>query len=108
MAALLTRAEELKTIKPNQARYLWSQMSKAGYKTREPIELDISGEQPRLLHELIEAHQNELGYTIEDLRMLLLLNDDELWKFYLRDPILPRPRLKLMDFPNPERKVADN
>ncbi len=108
MSALLTRAEKLKTIKPNQARYLWAQMSKAGYKTREPIELDVSGELPRLLHELIEAHQKELGYTVEDLRMLLPLNDDELWKFYLQDPTLPQPHLKLMSFANPERKTVDN
>lgn len=108
MAALLKRAEELNTIKPNQARYLWSQMSKAGYKTREPIELDVSGEQPRLLHELIETHQKELEYSEDDLRMLLPLNDEELWAFYLQDPLHPRPHLKVMNFPNPKRKVAEN
>lgn len=96
MAALLKRAEELGTIQPNQARYLWAQMAKAGYKTREPAELDIMGEQPRLLHELVEAHQKELGYSEEDLRVLLPLNDDELEKFYLHDPAQPRPRLKIV------------
>ncbi len=109
MAALLKRAEELHTLSPNQARYLWSQMSKAGYKTREPIELDVSGEQPRLLHELIESHQKELEYTVEDLRQLIPLNDEELWKFYLQDPLLSRPYLKVMkSFPNPQRKAAEN
>jgi Zn-dependent peptidase ImmA (M78 family)/DNA-binding XRE family transcriptional regulator len=107
MAALLKRAVELNTIKPNQARYLWAQMAKAGYKTREPIELDVSGEQPHLLYELTEAHQKELEYSVEDVRMLIPLNDDELWKFYLQDPSHPRPRLKLIDFSNSERKIAD-
>ena len=96
MAALLKRAEELGTIQPNQARYLWAQMAKAGYKTREPAELDVTGEQPRLLRELVETHQKELGYSKEDLRMLLPLNDDELEKFYLHDPAQPRPRLRIV------------
>jgi Zn-dependent peptidase ImmA (M78 family)/DNA-binding XRE family transcriptional regulator len=96
MSALLKRSEELQAIKPNQARYLWSQMAKAGYKTREPIELDISGEQPHLLRELIEAHQKELGYSLDDLRILLPLNEDELWAYYLEDPSHPRPRLRLV------------
>lgn len=108
MAALLKRAEELNTITPNQARYLWSQMSRAGYKTREPIELDVAGEQPYLLHEIIETHQTELGYSVEDLRKLIPLNDDELWKFYLQDPLHPHPHLKVMGFPNPKQRVADN
>jgi len=108
MAALLKRAEELNTITSNQARYLWSQMSKAGYKTREPIELDVSGEQPYLLHELIETHRTELGYSIEDIRKLVPLSDDELWEFYLQDPLHPRLTLKVMDFPLQKRKKADN
>jgi len=107
MAALLKRADELETIKPNQVRYLWAQMSKAGYKTNEPIELDVSGERPHLLYELIEAHQNDLGYTIEDLRMLIPLNDDELWKFYLQDPTNPRPHLKMMNFSRLGQKIVD-
>ncbi len=108
MAALLKRAEGIHTISSNQARYLWSQMSRAGYKSREPIELDVSGEQPCLLHEMVETHRTELGYSIEDIRRLIPLNDDELWKFYLQDPLHLHPHLKVMDFPNPKRKVADD
>ncbi len=109
MAAILKRAEELHTITSNQARYLWSQMSKAGYKKREPIELDVSGEQASLLHELIETHRKELEYSEEDLRMLIPLNDEELWKFYLQDPLHPRPHLKVVkNVPNPQRRIAEN
>lgn len=112
MNALIKRAEELKAIKENQARYLWSQMSKAGYKTREPIELDVPDEKPRLMREVIEAYQKELGYTIDDLRELLPLNDDELWNFYLEDKSRSRPRLRLVSSDNPsddlKRKFADN
>ena len=108
MAALVMCAEELNTLKPNQIRYLRMQMSKAGYKTREPIELDVSGEQPYLLYELIQAHQKELGYTVEDLRRLIPLNDDELWKYYLQDPTRPRPHLKVMQFTRPEHTTTDS
>jgi Zn-dependent peptidase ImmA (M78 family) len=85
MAALLMRAEELKAITPNQARYLWTQMGKAGYRTREPIELDVAGEQPSLLHELIETYETEFQYSEEDFRAILPFNNAELHEFYLRD-----------------------
>lgn len=95
MASLLTRAKELEMITPNRARYLWTQMSKAGYRKREPVELDVTGEVPRLFYEVIEAHQTELGYSVEDLRTLLPLNDDELGDC-LQDPLRPRPKLRLI------------
>lgn len=93
MAALLKRAEDLNAISPNRARYLWTQMSRAGYKTREPIELDVTGEKPQLLHEIIEAHTNELGYSEEDLQEILALNLDELEQQYLQDPSQPYLRV---------------
>jgi hypothetical protein len=55
MAALLMSAQRLGVISTNQARYLWMQMAKLSYKTREPVELDIKGEQPNLLKNLIDA-----------------------------------------------------
>jgi Zn-dependent peptidase ImmA (M78 family)/transcriptional regulator with XRE-family HTH domain len=84
MAALLKRAQDLGSITPNRARYLWAQMAKAGYKTREPIELDVTGESPRFVHELIALYRKELGYSLADLGVILPLDDDELWEFYLQ------------------------
>ena len=94
MAALLMRAQDLATITPNQARYLWMQMAKAGYRTREPVELDITGEQPRLLRELVGIHMNNLGYTENDLGRILPLNESELRAWYLDDE--SHPSLKLV------------
>jgi Zn-dependent peptidase ImmA (M78 family) len=96
MAALLARAESLSTITPNQARYLWSQIAKAGYKTREPAELDVRGEEPRLIHELIETFQNELDYSKDDLQSILPLCDEELYSFYLQNDAHPKPLLRLV------------
>lgn len=93
MSALLMRAEDLGVITPNRARYLWTQMGKAGYKVREPIELDVRGEQPQLLHELVETHLNDLGYSKADMQEILALNEDELRTQYLQDPSQPPLRL---------------
>lgn len=93
MAALLMRAQELGTFTPNQARYLWSQMAKAGYRTREPVELDVTGEEPRLLHELVTTHVDKLGYTETDLAKILPLNAEELHSWYLSGEIPPSLRL---------------
>lgn len=89
MAAILMRAKTLKLITENRYRYLWSQMSNAGYRTREPAELDVDGEQPSLLQEIIETHINELGYSTSDLGRILALNDRELWSHYLQDQNQP-------------------
>ena len=96
MAALLKRAESLNSVSPNQARYLWVQISKAGYKTREPAELDVEGEHPHLIDEMIGTFQNELGYSQEDFQEILPLFDEELFDFYLQDHNRPQPRLRLV------------
>jgi Zn-dependent peptidase ImmA (M78 family)/DNA-binding XRE family transcriptional regulator len=84
MAAILMRARTLDVISESRYRYLWTQMANAGYKTREPAELDVIGEQPSLLNEIIETYLKELGYTTEDLARILPLNDRELWSQYLQ------------------------
>jgi len=93
MAALLKRAGDLGTITPNQARYLWAQMARAGYKTREPVELDVTGEKPQLLHDLVATHREELGYSLDDLREILPLNEEELRSWYLADSAQPPLRI---------------
>ncbi len=94
MAALLKRAEDLGTITTYRARQLWSQMSTAGYKRHEPVELDPGGERPSLLKELIEAHRKELGYSTSDLGEMLALYEDEVESIYLQDGT--RTKLKLL------------
>jgi len=67
MAALLYRATDLKMVSERTARFLWMQMGKAGYRRREPPELDIETEEPRLLQELFRFHLEDLGYSLEQL-----------------------------------------
>lgn len=84
MAMQLKRAEDLQTITHNQARYMWTQLSQAGYKTREPVELDVDGEEPSLVQELIQAHREDLRYSDADLAELLALTEDEFAVIYLQ------------------------
>ncbi len=82
MAALLMRARDLNKVTERKERYLWSQMTSAGFKTREPAELDVAPEQPRLLREIIQVHQDELGYGAAELSELIALYDDEARELY--------------------------
>ncbi len=83
MGALLHRAGDLGKVTESQARILWMQMSKAGYRTREPVELEIPQEKPSLLQELISLHLEELKYTVSELSCLLALNEQEFRGIYL-------------------------
>jgi Zn-dependent peptidase ImmA (M78 family)/transcriptional regulator with XRE-family HTH domain len=54
MQAIIRRAHELGIITPRQYTYLFAQLSKHGWRTREPENLDVSAEQPRALRKMIE------------------------------------------------------
>ena len=82
MQALVMRAYRLKTITEAQMRYLFIQFSQAGYRMREPEELDIPVEKPALLKMMIDAHANELGYSAADLGKILNLEEDEFRDLY--------------------------
>ncbi len=77
MSALLVRADRIGAISHRKYRSLWTKMGKAGYRKREPAELDVPKEEPKLESRLIEAHLNELGYSVEDLADAVHLNIDE-------------------------------
>ncbi len=96
MAALLMRARDLGKVSPRMERYLWTQMSKAGYRTKEPPDLDVPREQPKLLSEIIKVHREDLGYSVEEFSKLLSLCDDEVQQQYgivrTRDEVRSRLR----------------
>lgn len=100
MAAILKQAEGLGAITANQARYLWILMSKAGYRTREPVELDPDGETPTVLQELIEIHLKQLSYSVADLAQTLALEEQEVLANYLTPPAQHQLKLVL----NPGRR----
>jgi Zn-dependent peptidase ImmA (M78 family)/transcriptional regulator with XRE-family HTH domain len=87
MQALVMRAYHLKTITEAQMRYLFIQFSQAGYRMREPEELDVPIEKPTLLRMMIEAHSSELGYSAEEISKLLNLDEDEFRDLYTDRPL---------------------
>ncbi len=75
MQSILHRAEDIGTIQPNQARYLWSQFNTMGMKKVEPV--NIPFEQPKLLRKIIDFHLNTLDYSEDDLIKLLCYEKEE-------------------------------
>lgn len=65
--ALLTHARRLGVLTENQLRNMMVQLSRAGYRKREPAELDPPAEPPHTLERILRFHQDELGYSEEEL-----------------------------------------
>jgi len=82
MGALIRRAVDLGTISQRHSRTLWMQMSKAGYRVREPMELDLLPETPTLLKEIVDVHVHNLKYSIPELAKMLHLFEDEVQDIY--------------------------
>ena len=78
MQALLRRAELLEQLTPRQARYLWMQIGRAGFRTREPVEADVPREVPTLLSEIVKTYRYRIGMSADDIADLIALNTHEL------------------------------
>ncbi len=95
MAALVKRAKDLGEITPRYAKTLWIELGKAGYRLREPVELDIPVEKPTLLQEIIGIYSNEMDYTLSDLARLFRLHEHEVCHIYFGMGLdLPREDVK--------------
>jgi Zn-dependent peptidase ImmA (M78 family)/transcriptional regulator with XRE-family HTH domain len=72
MQSLILRARDTGGITDSTASYLYAQMSKTGYRTREPI--DIPLEQATMLQDIIEMYLNKLSYSVTDICEMLAIN----------------------------------
>ena len=86
--ALLERAYSLRRITKNQRRYFYINLSKQGYRTREPAPLER--ETPTLHRMLFDVHANSLGYTLDDFAHLFSLLPEQVNEFYFN----VQPRLR--------------
>lgn len=98
MGALLMRAKALGCITDMQSTYLWRQMSVAGYRTKEPPEVDFAPEQATAFNDILCAHADELGYTMADFEALLHMHADELNAMYGIGKRPHTPKLRLLNF----------
>ena len=90
MAALIRRAKDLEVITANQYRNLCMGMSKAGWRLREPNE--IAREQSSNLKAILDLHQRDHGYTLDELGDMALCSRSD-----FQEKLVPRdgPRLRL-------------
>jgi hypothetical protein len=97
MAAIAVRAERLKLITPYQSKMFWIEMSRLGYRKREPGE--PPKEHPKLLQRMISFHMRKLGYSIREMADLLYLNVGEFSQMYSPEfvgPSSPEHRLRVV------------
>jgi Zn-dependent peptidase ImmA (M78 family) len=88
MAALAVRADRLKLITPYQSKMFWIEMSRLGYRKREPNE--PPKETPNLLRQIVAFHMKKLGYSASEMAKLLHLRVVEFQEMY-RTEILGEP-----------------
>lgn len=77
ISALIYRAKTVGAISADAAVSLYKQMNTYGYRIREPKEFDIEDETGRLARQLVDAHLNELGYSLEELAIALRTESTE-------------------------------
>jgi Zn-dependent peptidase ImmA (M78 family)/transcriptional regulator with XRE-family HTH domain len=99
MAALAVRADRLKLITPYQSKNFWIEMSRLGYRKREPNE--PPKEHPSLLRQIISFHIKKLNYSHAEMAKLLHLGRSEFEEMYraeiLGEPLQGgRPQLRLV------------
>lgn len=96
MQSLLFRAGDLGYVKPNQARYLWSQFNAQKIRMREPPELDVPVEQPTLAPRVIQLHLEQLGYSVAELEKVIDMYEEEIPAFHNLKIAPPKPQLRLV------------
>lgn len=93
MASIAVRAERLNLITPYQAKTFWMEMSRLGYRKREPNE--PPQERPTKLQQMVEYHQRVLDYSDEDMAKLLCLTLRDFHLMYEAEPP-PNRHLRLV------------
>ena len=89
--ALLERAYSMRRITKNQRRYFYMNLSKHGYRTREPAPL--GRETPTLHRALLTAHADDLGYSLDDFAHLFAFHPEQVVELYFPEDA---PRLRVV------------
>ncbi|CAK7192554.1 hypothetical protein COMNV_00756 [Commensalibacter sp. Nvir] len=82
MQALIHKAWSLGKLTDRGLKYYQIELSKRGYRKKEPVELDNFKETPSTLSELLKVHLEELQYSEEELCQLTGMYKDELQEMY--------------------------
>lgn len=92
MQALAKRARDLDVITQRQAKYLFMQMGKLGWRRQNGEPIPLPGEEPALVREIIDYHRNQRGYSLAELARTAHVEEGEFEQQYLR-----RRHLRLAD-----------
>jgi Zn-dependent peptidase ImmA (M78 family) len=82
MISLLYRADDLGFLTPNQKRYLLQQFNQMNIRRREPLELDIKPEQPKLMQRWIANYRSKTKLSTQEMAALLCVHIDEFLELY--------------------------
>jgi Zn-dependent peptidase ImmA (M78 family)/transcriptional regulator with XRE-family HTH domain len=82
MISLLYRADDLGLITTNQKRYLIQQFNEQNIRRREPIELDVSKENPTLLKKLIKRYICEYEISIHKMAAIFAIPLEDFVNYY--------------------------
>lgn len=78
MQALIMRAYHLNVISKRRQQHMFMQISKAGYRMREPAQLDPPRELPSRIGDLLGFHRVDLGYSELEILEMLACNEGDL------------------------------
>jgi Zn-dependent peptidase ImmA (M78 family)/DNA-binding XRE family transcriptional regulator len=93
MAALIRRAHDLGRIGDSYYRGLMTQLSRAGWRTVEPVAL--ADEKPTIMRDVVNVHMTTHGYSVAHLSKMALLHEDEFMeRFAPRIELPPTPHLR--------------
>ena len=94
MQAILRRARDLNRITDRGYRYYQIEMSKRGWRSAEPVDVDGDIKSPRLLKALFSSHIEELSYSTDELSQMFGLLPKDISEIYPTD----RPKLRLVKY----------
>jgi Zn-dependent peptidase ImmA (M78 family)/DNA-binding XRE family transcriptional regulator len=82
MIALLYRADDLGFLTPNQKRYLVQQFNQQKIRRREPQELDIPAEKPKLMRQLLANYSTKNKLTVAQMAAILTIEITDYIEYY--------------------------
>ena len=83
MQALITRAHHLGTISARQRTSMFTRLSRAGYRTREPETLDPPKEKPSLMADLARRLSDAGSYNTEEFLDLISIGEADYRQCYV-------------------------
>lgn len=86
MSSIIRRAKDLRCISNDKYTYFNIELSRRGYKKKEPIEVYIDS--PKLFNEAYKMHKNELSYSDDELSQAFNLPIDIINRFCITSPQL--------------------